>query len=101
MTDIYVKGWLTGMEHKKHKTEVHYRYIYVFLLLHFFVLRPMFRLVYFSISLKFCGLICAQSEMFLVDCICLEPIDKIAIFLATTLLFYIKKSLILQKLMPR
>ena len=25
MTDIYVKGWLTGLEHKKHKTDVHYR----------------------------------------------------------------------------
>lgn len=26
MTDIYVKGWLGGMEYKKKKTDVHYRY---------------------------------------------------------------------------
>ena len=25
MTDIYFKGWLNGLEHKKHKTDVHYR----------------------------------------------------------------------------
>lgn len=25
MTDIYVKGWIGGMEYKKKKTDVHYR----------------------------------------------------------------------------
>jgi len=27
MTDIYFKGWLSGLEHKKHKTDVHYRLV--------------------------------------------------------------------------
>ena len=27
MSDIYVKGWLEGMEHDKQKTDVHYRFV--------------------------------------------------------------------------
>ena len=32
MSDIYVKGWLNGMEHKMKKTDVHYRLRIVFML---------------------------------------------------------------------
>ena len=30
MSDIYMKGWISGLENKKQKTDVHYRFITYF-----------------------------------------------------------------------
>ena len=40
MSDIYVKGWMSGLYDDRQKTDVHYRFICVFIL--YFLINQLF-----------------------------------------------------------